>query len=146
MYKISSTLLFMYCCTSSALNFCLTWHLTNMMLRSVIYIVQCHTKTENIWWQRIYAYFNRWEYVWFNYLNLIGLIIWIDWEITISVLSIVFKPTGRKTLTVPKIIIFIGLINWAYNVKGFESWCLEHWPFVRTTWRYQPSWWNPIIL
>ena len=51
------------------------------------------TKTENIW-QRIYAYFNRWSIC-------VGLVTWIAWERPVAFIWSHFKPTGKKTLSVP---------------------------------------------
>jgi len=90
-YKISSTSLFIYRCTS-LLAFCSTWCPTNTMLR----IAVCCTTSEEKW--KIYdkesnIYFNGWNIS-------VGLVTWIDWERTIVFIQSHFTPTGKKTLWV----------------------------------------------
>ena len=70
-YKISSTSLFIYCCTSSS-AFCSTWRPTNTILR----IAVCRTMWEDKW--KIYdkksnIYFSTdGHFCWFGYLNQLG--------------------------------------------------------------------------
>ena len=70
-YKISSTSLFICCCTSSS-AFCSTWRPTNTILR----IAVCRTMWEDKW--KIYdkksnIYFSTdGHFCWFGYLNQLG--------------------------------------------------------------------------
>ena len=96
-YKISTSL-FIYCCTSSLAS----WMLYYLVQLDVQWIwcsgvpsalSNAGTKTENIW-QRIYAYLNRWSIC-------VGLVTWITWERPVAFIWPHFKPTGKKTLSVP---------------------------------------------
>jgi len=90
-YKISSTSLFEYRCTSLS-AFCSTWRPTKTMLRIAI----CCTMLEEKW--KIYdkesnVYFNGWNIS-------VGLVNWIDWESMIVFIQSHFTPTGKKILWV----------------------------------------------
>ena len=70
-YKMSSTSLFICCCTSSS-AFCLTWHLTNMMLRSAVCIIRCRNKNGKYMTKNL-CLIQQVEYLcWFGYLNRLG--------------------------------------------------------------------------
>ena len=124
-YKILSTSLFMYCCTSSS-AFCLTWCLTNMMLRSTIFIIQCHNKNGKYQTTNLHL-FQQVEY-------LCWLVTWIDWEITMVYIQSHFKPSGKRTICTPSPLdiylfqtplpcgISMTLHGWVWTFSGTTQW------------------------
>ena len=93
MYKVSSTSLFIYFCTSS-LTFCFTWHKT-WCSEVPSASADVGTKMENIWQRILHLFWQMENFCWFGYM-------YLNWLGKYNgVYKIAFQTHWKETFFVP---------------------------------------------